>query len=124
MTARIQERLCPTLLHSILARNGPWDALSDAEQARRQQDGIVAWGQWVARHQAAIVDGGSPLGNTLLASRAGITATRNAITAYVIVEAASHEAAARMFETHPHFSILPGHSVEVPQCMPMPGGPE
>lgn len=37
-----------------------------------------------------------------------------------IVEADSHEAAARMFENHPHFSIFPGDSVEIMECLPMP----
>src|SRR5687767_1041828 len=36
----------------------------------------------------------------------GISDTRNAMTGYVIVKAESHEAAARLFEDHPHFSIL------------------
>lgn len=100
-----------------------WNALSAAERAQRQQDGIGAWGQWVERHQAAIVDVGSPLGKTLAASPAGITTTRNAITAYVIVEAASHEEAARLFEDHPHFAVLPGRAVEILECLPMPGAP-
>ena len=101
-----------------------WNALSAAEQAQRQQDGIVAWGRWVEQHRAAIVDMGSPLGKTLMASPAGIATTRNAITAYVIVEAASHEEAAQMFQEHPHFSILPGRSVEILECLPMPGTPQ
>jgi hypothetical protein len=100
-----------------------WNALSPAEQAQRQQDGMTAWGQWVERHQAAIVDMGSPLGKTLMASPAGVTSTRNAVAAYVIVEATSHDEAARMFENHPHFSILPGRSVEILECLPMPGAP-
>ena len=101
-----------------------WNALSAAEQGQRRQDGMIAWGQWLERYQATIVDMGSPLGKTLMASTAGITTTHNAITAYVIVEAASHEAAARMFENHPHFSVLPGRSVEILECLPMPGAPE
>jgi hypothetical protein len=39
----------------------------------------------------------------------------------VIVQADSHEAAARLFEKHPHFMIFPGDSVEVMECLPMPG---
>jgi len=40
---------------------------------------------------------------------------------YVIVQAESHEAAARLFENHPHFSIFPGAGVEIMECLPVPG---
>jgi hypothetical protein len=30
-------------------------------------------------------------------------------------------AAARMFEMHPHFAIFPGDSVEIMECLPIPG---
>ena len=36
-------------------------------------------------------------------------------------KAESHEAAARMFEDHPHVTIFPGDSVEIMECLPMPG---
>jgi hypothetical protein len=38
----------------------------------------------------------------------------------VIVEAESHEAAARLFENHPHFAIFPGDSVEIMEFVPIP----
>ena len=47
--------------------------------------------------------------------------TRNNVTGYVIIEADSHEAAAKLFEDHPHFSIFPGDSVEIMECLPIPG---
>jgi len=70
---------------------------------------------------AAIVDQGSPLGKTKRASAQGITDIKNSITGYVIVQAESHEAAARLFENHPHFSIFPGDSVEIMEFLPLPG---
>jgi hypothetical protein len=42
------------------------------------------------------------------------------MTAYVIVQAESHDAAARMFAHHPHFAIFPGESVEIMECLPIP----
>lgn len=98
-----------------------WESLSDSEKADRSQRAMTEWGRWVERHQHVIVDMGAPLGKTLLASPDGISPTRNAITAYVIVEAASHEEAAQMFRSHPHFTIFPGTGVEILQCLPMPG---
>ena len=87
----------------------------------RQNAGMQAWGAWVAEHAANIADNGGPLGKTMKASPAGLTKTHNNLTGYVIVEADSHEAAAKMFENHPHFSIFPGDSVEIVECLDMPG---
>ncbi len=36
-------------------------------------------------------------------------------------EAESHEAAAKLFLSHPHFSIFPGDSIEIMECLPIPG---
>ena len=72
-------------------------------------------------HSAKIVDMGGPLGKTKRAARDGVSDIRNGLAAYVIVEAESHDAAARMFEGHPHFTIFPGDSVEIMECLPLPG---
>ncbi|MBE7732421.1 hypothetical protein [Devosia faecipullorum] len=98
-----------------------WENLSEDEKAKRSTRAMAAWEAWVEQHEAAITDMGGPLGKTLLASTSGISPTRNAIAAYVIVEADSHEDAARMFENHPHFAIFPGTGVEILECLPMPG---
>ena len=50
----------------------------------------------------------------------GISDIKSAMTGYVIVRAESHEAAAKLFEQHPHFAIFPGESVEIMECLPMP----
>ena len=42
------------------------------------------------------------------------------MTAWVVLRADSHEAAARLFEGHPHFTIFPGDGVEVMEVLPMP----
>ena len=86
-----------------------------------QQAGMMAWGSWVQKNQKLIVDMGSPLGKTKSVGPYGIKDTRNRDTAYVIIEAESHEAAAKLFLDHPHFSIFPGDSIEVMECLSMPG---
>jgi len=86
-----------------------------------QTKGMAAWGTWMAKHADRIVDAGAPLGKTKRASADGISDTSNRLTAYVIVEAESHEAVARMFDQHPHFTIFPGDSVEIMEILPMPG---
>ena len=45
-----------------------------------------------------------------------------AMGAFTVVRAASHEAAAKMFEDHPHFAIFPGETVEVMPVLPIPAG--
>ncbi|MBE0629141.1 MAG: hypothetical protein IH603_05965, partial [Burkholderia vietnamiensis] len=47
--------------------------------------------------------------------------TANALGAFTIVRAASHDAAAALFEGHPHFTLFPGEAVEVMPILPVPG---
>src|SRR5512139_1696577 len=97
-----------------------WQALDEAERNQRHAAGFKAWGDWVERNKASIVDGGSPLGRTKLVSPAGVADIRNNLAAYVVVRAESHEAAARLFENHPHFMLFPGEGVEIMECLPTP----
>jgi hypothetical protein len=83
--------------------------------------GMKAWQAWGARYADKIVAGGGPLGKTKRVTASGVADARNNLAAYVIVEADSHEAAARMFEGRPHFAIFPGDGVEVMPCLPVPG---
>lgn len=106
-------------------RNGPkmaaWNALSDAERKERELVGIAAWKAWAEKHQAAIVTMGGPLGKTKRIGPNGIEDVSNALGAFTIVQAASHEAAAKLFENHPHFANFPGEAVEVMPVLPIPG---
>jgi hypothetical protein len=98
-----------------------WQAMPEAERTKRERSGIEAWMGWGAQHEASIVERGTPLGKTKRVAIGGMSEAKNAICGYVVVEAASHEAAARMFLDHPHFSIFPGESVEIMECLPLPG---
>jgi hypothetical protein len=100
---------------------GDWNQLSDAERKEREQRGMKAWGDWMEKHSKAVLDTGGPLGKTKQVSKQGLKDVRNAMTGYVILQAESHEAAARMFENHPHFTIFPGEGVEIMECLPIPG---
>lgn len=98
-----------------------WQALDEASRQKRIADGMAAWGAWMAKHQASIAVEGGPLGKTKLVSSAGIADIRNNMSGFVVVRADSHDAAARLFEGHPHFTIFPGDGVEIMECMPIPG---
>src|ERR1043165_6101057 len=86
------------------ARMEQWKKLDDATRKQREQQGMKAWGDWVTKNQAAIVDNGAPLGKTKRIDASGIKDTSNALSAYTIVQAESHEAAAKLFVNHPHFT--------------------
>ena len=98
-----------------------WNALSETERLAKQQEGIAAWKAWAEKHQAAIVGMGGPLGKTKKVSQRGIEDASNEMGAYMVVRADSHEAAAKLFERHPHFTIFPGESVEIMPVLPIPG---
>ena len=98
-----------------------WDKLSDADRKQIERRGIQAWMDWGRTHQAAIVETGAPLGKTKRAGPDGVSDIKNAMAGYVVVQAESHEAAAKMFEGHPHFTIFPGDGVEIMECLALPG---
>lgn len=97
-----------------------WNEIPESERRAREGAGMHGWMDWGAKNAAAIVDPGGPLGRTKRASPQGIADIRNTMTGYVIIEAESHQAAAKLFENHPHFSIFPGDSVEIMECLPLP----
>ena len=99
-----------------------WNALSETERKAKEQEGIAAWKGWVEKHQGAIQAMGGPLGKTKKIDGKGIADIANEMGAFTVVRAASHEAAAKMFENHPHFAIFPGERVEIMPVLPIPGG--
>jgi hypothetical protein len=103
-------------------RRAAWDALPEGQRRAKEQEGMAAWKAWVDKYQGAIVYMGGPLGKTKKASNDGVADISNQLAAFTVVRAASHEAAARMFQNHPHFAIFPGDAVEVMPVLPIPGG--
>ena len=107
------------------SKNNPrmqaWMALPEAERRAKEQEGMAAWKAWAEKHQAAIAAMGGPLGKTKKVSAGGIEDVTNQMAAFTVVRAESHEAAAKMFENHPHFSIFPGEAVGIMPVLPIPG---
>jgi hypothetical protein len=99
-----------------------WMALPEPERRAKEQAGMAAWKSWMEKHHAAVVGVGGPLGKTKKITEHGIDDVSNEMGAFVVVSAESHEAAAKLFEKHPHFTIFPGESVEVMPVLPIPGG--
>ena len=99
-----------------------WKKNTKPEERKSGEEKMMRdWEKWQKAHQRNLVEAGAPLGKTKRASPEGLTDLKNAMAAYVIVQAESHEAAAKLFENHPHFTIFPGDSVEIMECLPFPG---
>jgi len=103
-------------------RRAAWDAFPESDRRARERRGIAAWKAWVDRHQNAIAAMGDPLGKTKKVTDRGLDDTSNNMGAFTVVRAESHEAAAQLFEGHPHFTIFPGDSIEVMPVLPIPNG--
>jgi len=97
-----------------------WDKLTETARRERVEHGMNAWQTWQEKNKGSIVAEGGPLGKTKRVDKNGVSDTSNNVTGYIIVEADSHEAAAKLFENHPHFAIFPGEAVEIMPCNPMP----
>ena len=104
-----------------VARLAAGKAVRDAERRAKEQQGMAAWGAWVEKHHDVIVEMGGPLGKTKKVGTDGTTDIANLMTGFTVVRAPSHEAAAKLFENHPHFSIFPGEAVEIMPVLPIPG---
>jgi hypothetical protein len=98
-----------------------WMELPEAERQAKAQEGIAAWKAWIQKHHAVISTMGGPLGKTKKVTECGFEDTSNEMGGFMVVKAESHEAAAKLFEKHPHFTIFPGESVEIMPVLPIPG---
>ena len=87
-----------------------------------QKKGMEAWMHWMGAHKASIVDGGAPLGKTKRVDAKGAKDAKNGIGGYSIVQAESHDDAAKLFgKDHPHLQMMPGAWVEIVEIMHIPG---
>jgi hypothetical protein len=81
-------------------------AAATPEQA---EAGMDAWMDWSERNRDAIVELGSPLGGD------------SDVSGYSIVQAESRDAAAELFEDHPHLRMPADSSIELLEFLPLPG---
>ncbi len=93
----------------------PADERKDAEQKMQSE-----WKKWMADHAAMLADAGAGVGKTKAVTTHGTSDVRNDIMLYGIVQADSHDAAARAFANHPHLQI-PQASIEVMEINPLSG---
>jgi hypothetical protein len=106
--------LVPTSVMENWAKTAPEERKAAEEKMRGE------WMQWMGAHAAMIKDT-SAGGKTKRVSSTGVSDFKNEIMLYSTVEAESHEAAAKAFETHPHLQI-PQSSIEIMEIRSMTGG--
>ena len=97
--------------------------MKKTEPAKRKDAEVkmqTEWKKWMSDHTKMFADVGAGVGRTKLVTDQGISETKNDIMLYSVVEADSHEAAAKSFEGHPHLQI-PQSSIEVMEIHPLPG---
>lgn len=87
--------------------------LSKAEQDAVDAKGIAQWMAWEERHAAVILDRGGMVGKTTRVTKQGIAQATNPFCGYLVVEAETAEAAAKLFQDHPHITVFPGDGVDI-----------
>jgi hypothetical protein len=93
---------------------------TDPEPRKTAEDKMRdEWQRWLSDH-ASILTTTEAAGKTKRASSDGVHDVKNDIMLYSFVEAESHEAAAKPFETHPHLRI-PRSCIEIMEVRPMTG---
>lgn len=116
--AATETTMTPYLAVFTSDKTGPqwraWNGMTEAERAARATEGLAAVAAWNAAHHDVIVHLGGPLGPTKrIATDGAVTDIINLLTVFMVVRAESHEAAVRLFDTHPHMVIFPCDGVEV-----------
>jgi hypothetical protein len=96
-------------------------ALPEAEQRAIDRIGLKRWSDWEEANAASFPDRGGMVGKTKRVTKDGVSDAQNTFCGYIVVQAESIDAAARLFKDHPHFTIFPGDGVDV---MPFLTGPQ
>jgi hypothetical protein len=99
---------------------GEAEAMMRNATPEQQRRGMEAWLKWMNDNKASLLEGGAPLGKTKRADASGVSDTKNAMSGYSIVQADTHEGAAKLFgKGHPHLQ-MPGAWVEIMEIKPLP----
>jgi len=104
-----------------MASSADFEKMMKNSTPEQQKKGMDAWMKWMNKHKKSLVDGGAPLGRTKRVDAKGASNTKNGVGGYSIVQAVSHDAAAKLFgQDHPHLQ-MPGAWIEIVEIMPIPG---
>ena len=84
-----------------------------ADQDAVDAVGVKQWAAWEEKNAASILDRGGMVGKTTRVTREGVAKAANPFCGYLVVEAESADAAARLFLDHPHITVFPGDGVDI-----------
>lgn len=88
-------------------------SLPKAEQDAIDAIGVKQWAAWEERNAVSILDRGGMVGKTTRITRDGVAKAVNPFCGYLVVEAETADAAARLFHDHPHITVFPGDGVDI-----------
>jgi hypothetical protein len=94
-----------------------WAKTDPATRKPAEEKMKADWGRWMGEH-AKMITLTEAAGRTKAVAAGGITDAKNDIMLYSIVEAESHDAAAKAFAQHPHLTI-PQSSIQVMEVRSM-----
>jgi hypothetical protein len=104
-----------------MAPSAQFEQMMKSATPEQQKKGMDAWMKWMNANKASLIEGGAPLGKTKRVDSNGTKDTKNEVGGYSVVQADSHEAAAKLFgKDHPHLAMMPGSWIEITEIMPMP----
>ncbi len=95
-----------------------WSKTEPEKRKPAEEKMRADWDKWMSNHAGMILST-EVGGKTKRVSQGGSSDIKNDIMLYAFVEAESHDAAAKAFETHPHLQI-PQSTIEIMEVRPMP----
>jgi len=96
---------------------GDWARTDPETRAHAEKKMKAEWDRWMDEH-AKMLTLTEAAGRTKAVTASAITDTKNDIMLYSIVEAESHDAAAKAFAQHPHLTI-PQSTIQVTEVRSM-----
>ena len=107
----------------IVIYYAPADAMEKMKNSSPEdmKKGMEAWMQWAQKCGSALVDMGTPLGGGLSVTPDGTTPSKHGVVGYSVLQAADMNGAVKLLDAHPHLGWVDGCSVEVHECLPLPG---
>src|SRR5262249_15673515 len=101
-----------------MASSADFEKAMKESTPERQKQGMEEWRKWADKQQGDIVELGAPLGKTKRVTKRGVVNMKNQVGGYTIVQANSHDEAAKIFADSAHF-MMPGSWIEVMEITEM-----
>jgi hypothetical protein len=99
----------------------PAGEMMAASTPEQMQAGMEEWQRWVTKAGDAIVDLGTPLGDSASVSGGSNAGAGAHITGFSILQAESLDAVTTLLQDHPHLKTPGESSITVLEALSMPG---